>query len=189
VKMSKRAGEFVTLRDVVDEVGRDPVRFMMLFRKNDATLDFDLAKVVEQSKDNPVFYVQYAHARCASVFRQAREALPDAGFDAETLARADLALLDDEAELELMHRLAQYPRTIEAAAAAHEPHRVAFYLYDLASSFHTLWNKGKDSPQLRFVKQTDKESTEARLALVHALRCVLASGLAILGVTAPDEMR
>jgi arginyl-tRNA synthetase len=189
VKMSKRAGEFVTLRDVVDEVGRDPVRFMMLFRKNDATLDFDLAKVVEQSKDNPVFYVQYAHARCASVFRQAREALPDAAFDAETLARADLALLDDEAELELMHRLAQYPRTIEAAAAAHEPHRVAFYLYDLASSFHTLWNKGKDSPQLRFVKQTDKESTEARLALVHALRCVLASGLAILGVTAPDEMR
>ena len=189
VKMSKRAGEFVTLRDVVDEVGRDPVRFMMLFRKNDATLDFDLAKVVEQSKDNPVFYVQYAHARCASVFRQAREALPDAGFDAESLARADLALLDDEAELELMHRLAQYPRTIEAAAAAHEPHRVAFYLYDLASSFHTLWNKGKDSPQLRFVKQTDKESTEARLALVHALRCVLASGLAILGVTAPDEMR
>jgi len=189
VKMSKRAGEFVTLRDVVDEVGRDPVRFMMLFRKNDATLDFDLANVVEQSKDNPVFYVQYAHARCASVFRQAREALPDARLEAETLARADLALLDDEAELELMHRLAQYPRTIEAAAAAHEPHRVAFYLYDLASSFHTLWNKGKDSPQLRFVKQTDKESTEARLALVHALRCVLASGLAILGVTAPDEMR
>ena len=189
VKMSKRAGEFVTLRDVVDEVGRDPVRFMMLFRKNDATHDFDLAKVVEQSKDNPVFYVQYAHARCASVFRQAREALPDARLEAETLARADLALLDDEAELELMHRLAQYPRTIEAAAAAHEPHRVAFYLYDLASSFHTLWNKGKDSPQLRFVKQTDKESTEARLALVHALRCVLASGLAILGVTAPDEMR
>jgi arginyl-tRNA synthetase len=189
VKMSKRAGEFVTLREVVDEVGRDPVRFMMLFRKNDATLDFDLVKVVEQSKDNPVFYVQYAHARCASVFRQAREALPDVDFGAETLVKADLALLDDEAELELMHRLAQYPRTIEAAAAAHEPHRVAFYLYDLASSFHTLWNKGKDSPQLRFVKQTDKKSTEARLALVHALRCVLASGLAILGVTAPDEMR
>jgi arginyl-tRNA synthetase len=189
VKMSKRAGEFVTLRDVVDEVGRDAVRFMMLFRKNDATLDFDLAKVVEQSKDNPVFYVQYAHARCASVFRQAREALPDVDFDPKTLATADLALLDDEAELELMHRLAQYPRTIEAAAAAHEPHRVAFYLYDLASSFHTLWNKGKDSPQLRFVKQTDKKSTEARLALVHALRCVLGSGLAILGVTAPDEMR
>jgi arginyl-tRNA synthetase len=189
VKMSKRAGEFVTLRDVVDEVGRDPVRFMMLFRKNDATLDFDLAKVVEQSKDNPVFYVQYAHARCASVFRQAREALPDADFGAEALRGADLALLDDEAELEVMHRLAQYPRTVEAAAAAHEPHRVAFYLYDLASSFHTLWNKGKDSPQLRFVKQTDKKSTEARLALVYALRCVLSSGLAILGVTAPDEMR
>ena len=189
VKMSKRAGDFVTLREVVDEVGRDPVRFMMLFRKNDATLDFDLAKVVEQSKDNPVFYVQYAHARCASVFRQAGEAFPRADLSPVHLARADLALLADEAEVEVLRRLAQYPRAVEAAAAAHEPHRVAFYLYDLASAFHSLWNKGKDSPQLRFVKQDDKRFSEARLALVHALRCVLASGLAILGVTAPDEMR
>jgi len=189
VKMSKRAGDFVTLRDVVDEVGRDAVRFMMIFRKNDATLDFDLAKVVEQSKDNPVFYVQYAHARCASVFRQAAEAFSDANFSPEELEKADLSILSDEAEMDLIHRIAQYPRMIEAAAEAHEPHRVAFYLYDVASAFHSLWNKGKDLPQLRFVNQTDKESTKARLALVHALKGVLASGLAILGVTAPNEMR
>lgn len=189
VKMSKRAGDFVTLRDVVDEVGRDAVRFMMIFRKNDATLDFDLAKVVEQSKDNPVFYVQYAHARCASVFRQAADAFPGANFSAQELEKADLSILSDEAEMDLIHRIAQYPRMIEAAAEAHEPHRVAFYLYDVASAFHSLWNKGKDLPQLRFVNQTDKESTKARLALVHALRGVLASGLAILGVTAPNEMR
>jgi arginyl-tRNA synthetase len=189
VKMSKRAGDFVTLREVVDEVGRDAVRFMMLFRKNDATLDFDLAKVVEQSKDNPVFYVQYAHARCASVFRQAAEAFPGADFSAQQLGQADLSVLKDEAEMDLIHRIAQFPRTIEAAAEAHEPHRVAFYLYDLASSFHSLWNRGKDLPQLRFVNLTDKESTQARLALVHALKGVLASGLAVLGVTAPDEMR
>jgi arginyl-tRNA synthetase len=189
VKMSKRAGDFVTLRDVVDEVGRDAVRFMMIFRKNDATLDFDLAKVVEQSKDNPVFYVQYAHARSASIFRQAAEAFPGANFSSKQLENADLSVLSDEAELDLIHRIAQYPRAIEAAAEAHEPHRVAFYLYDLASAFHSLWNKGKDLPQLRFVNQTDKDSTEARLALVHALKGVLASGLAILGVTAPDEMR
>ena len=189
VKMSKRSGDFVTLREVVDEVGRDAARFMMIFRKNDATLDFDLAKVVEQSKDNPVFYVQYAHARCASVFRQAGEAFPGADFSAGELAKADLSILSDEAEMDLVHRIAQFPRTIEAAAEAHEPHRVAFYLYDLASAFHSLWNKGKDLPQLRFVNLTDKDSTQARLALVHALKGVLASGLAILGVTAPDEMR
>jgi arginyl-tRNA synthetase len=189
VKMSKRSGDFVTLREVVDEVGRDATRFMMIFRKNDATLDFDLAKVVEQSKDNPVFYVQYAHARCASVFRQAGEAYPGADFSAAQLEKADLSILSDEAELDIIHRIAQFPRVIEAAAEAHEPHRVAFYLYDLASAFHSLWNKGKDLPQLRFVNLTDKESTQARLALVHALKGVLASGLAILGVTAPDEMR
>ncbi|HEY8384276.1 MAG TPA: arginine--tRNA ligase [Microvirga sp.] len=189
VKMSKRSGEFVTLREVVDEVGRDAVRFMMIFRKNDAPLDFDLAKVMEQSKDNPVFYVQYAHARCASVFRQAREAYPGHAFDAQALAAVDLSVLSDEGEIDVMRRLAQYPRVIEGAAEAHEPHRVAFYLYDLASAFHSLWNKGKDLPQLRFVNQTDENSTQARLALVHALKGVLASGLAILGVTAPDEMR
>ncbi|MBM6596114.1 arginine--tRNA ligase [Microvirga pudoricolor] len=189
VKMSKRAGDFVTLREVVDEVGRDAVRFMMLYRKNDATLDFDLAKVVEQSKDNPVFYVQYARARCASVLRQAAEAFPGATFSADRLVRADLALLSDEAEADLIQRIAQFPRLVEAAAEAHEPHRVAFYLYDLASSFHSLWNKGKDLPQLRFVNQTNEDSTHARLALVHALKGVLDAGLSILGVTAPDEMR
>ncbi|MFL5025739.1 MAG: arginine--tRNA ligase [Microvirga sp.] len=189
VKMSKRSGDFVTLREVVDEVGRDATRFMMIFRKNDAPLDFDLAKVVEQSKDNPVFYVQYAHARCASVFRQAAEAFPGADFSAAQLGKADLSILGDEAEMDIIHRIAQFPRTIEAAAEAHEPHRVAFYLYDLASAFHSLWNKGKDLPQLRFVNLTDEDSTQARLALVHALKGVLASGLAILGVTAPDEMR
>ena len=189
VKMSKRSGDFVTLREVVDEVGRDAVRFMMLFRKNDATLDFDLAKVVEQSKDNPVFYVQYAHARCASVLRQAGEVFPQADFSGRSLATADLSVLADEAEMDVIRRIAQYPRMIEAAAEAHEPHRAAFYLYDLASTFHSLWNKGKDLPQLRFVNQSDEDSTKARLALVHALKGVLASGLAILGVTAPDEMR
>jgi arginyl-tRNA synthetase len=188
VKMSKRAGDFVTLRDVVDEVGTDPVRFMMLYRKNDAPLEFDLAKVLEQSKDNPVFYVQYAHARAASVFRQAREAFGRAPEAAE-LAAADLSLLTDEAEEELARRIGQYPRAVDAAAAAHEPHRIAFYLYDLAGLFHALWNKGKDLPQLRFVKQGDEQSTLARLALVGALKGVLASGLSILGVQAPEEMR
>lgn len=189
VKMSKRSGDFVTLREVVDEVGPDAVRFMMLFRKNDATLDFDLEKVLEQSKENPVFYVQYAHARCASVFRQAAEALPGLDLSPKRLAGADFALLADESEIDVARMIAQFPRVVEAAAASHEPHRVAFYLYDLASAFHSLWNKGKDLPQLRFVNQTDRSSTPARLALVHAVRCVLASGLAILGVSAPDEMR
>jgi arginyl-tRNA synthetase len=189
VKMSKRSGDFVTLREVVDEVGRDAARFMMLYRKNDAPLDFDLAKVVEQSKDNPVFYVQYAHARCASVLRQAADAFDGLSLLPQDLAKADLSVLSDEAEREVIHRIAQYPRVVEAAAEAHEPHRLAFYLYELASTFHSLWNKGKDSPQLRFVNQTDRVSTEARLALVLALKSVLASGLTVLGVTAPDEMR
>ncbi|MDJ1157139.1 arginine--tRNA ligase [Chelatococcus sp. SYSU_G07232] len=189
VRMSKRAGDFVTLREVIDEVGRDAVRFMMLFRKNDATLDFDLAKVVEQSKDNPVFYVQYAHARCASVFRQAREVFPDLDTAPAALEKAQFDRLSDEAEVDIIKRVAQYPRALEAAAAAREPHRVAFFLHDLASAFHSLWNKGKDAPELRFVNQTDRDSTLARLALVHAVRSVLASGLAILGVAAPEEMR
>jgi arginyl-tRNA synthetase len=189
VKMSKRSGDFVTLREVIDEVGRDAVRFMMIFRKNDATLDFDLAKVVEQSKDNPVFYVQYAHARCASIFRQAREAFPDLDLSPQALAGADLARLIDEAELGIVKLIAAYPRIVEGAAAAHEPHRLAFFVHELASAFHSLWNKGKDSPQLRFVNQTDRESTVARLAFVHAVRSVLASGLAVAGVAAPEEMR
>ena len=189
VKMSKRSGDFVTLREVIDEVGRDAVRFMMIFRKNDATLDFDLAKVVEQSKDNPVFYVQYAHARCASIFRQAREVFPDLDLAPAELAQADLAYLTDEAEIGIVKLIAAYPRIIEGAAAAHEPHRVAFFVHELASAFHSLWNKGKDSPQLRFVNQTDRKSTLARLAFVHAVRSVLASGLAVAGVAAPEEMR
>ncbi|SFL23730.1 arginine--tRNA ligase [Methylorubrum salsuginis] len=190
VKMSKRAGEFVTLRDVIDEVGRDAIRFMMLYRKNDATLDFDLAKVVEQSKDNPVFYVQYGHARRFSVLRQAREAMPGEDFSREALlADADLSALTDPGEIEMMRLIAQYPRVLESAAAAHEPHRIAFYLYETASSLHSFWNKGKDLPQLRIVNPTDRKSTRARLALVEALGGVLASGLAVLGVSAPDEMR
>ncbi|CAO4192103.1 arginine--tRNA ligase [Methylorubrum extorquens] len=190
VKMSKRAGEFVTLRDVIDEVGRDAIRFMMLYRKNDATLDFDLAKVVEQSKDNPVFYVQYGHARRFSVLRQAREALPGEDFSpAALLADADLSVLTDPGEIEMMRLIAQYPRVLESAAAAHEPHRIAFYLYETASSLHSFWNKGKDLPQLRIVNPTDRNSTRARLALVEALGGVLASGLAVLGVSAPNEMR
>lgn len=189
VRMSKRSGDFVTLREVIDEVGRDAVRFMMIFRKNDATLDFDLAKVVEQSKDNPVFYVQYAHARCASIFRQAREAFPGIDLSPGVLAQADLSRLTDEAEIGIIKMIAAYPRMIDAAASAHEPHRVAFFVHELASAFHSLWNKGKDSPQLRFVNQTDRESTVARLAFVHAVRSVLASGLAVVGVAAPEEMR
>lgn len=189
VKMSKRSGEFVTLRDVIEEVGRDPVRFMMLFRKNDATLDFDLAKVIEQSKENPVFYVQYAHARCRSVFRQAETAFPGASFERDALRDADLSVLTDAAELDVIRRLSQFPRIVEASALAHEPHRVAFYLYDLASDFHGLWNRGKEAPHLRFVIETDRNSSYARLALVDAVTSVLAAGLGILGVTAPDEMR
>jgi len=189
VKMSKRSGDFVTLREVVDEVGVDAVRFIMLMRKNDAPLDFDLAKVIEQSKDNPVFYVQYAHARAHSVLRQALSVFPDIDLSPAALARADLALLEDEGEQALIKILAQYPRVIEAAASAHEPHRLAFYLHDLASLFHSHWNRGKDQPQLRFVNQDLRELSCARLALVTGLMIVLASGLSVLGVNAPDEMR
>ena len=194
VKMSKRAGEFVTLREVVDEVGRDAVRFMMLYRKNDAVLDFDLAKVIEQSRDNPVFYVQYGHARGRSVFRNAREVVPDLPSDrspgpGRCWPAAALDRLDDPGELALMRRLALYPRLVEAAASAHEPHRIAFYLYELASDFHAQWNRGKDSPHLRFIIQNDPLMTMARLALVQGVVTVLASGLGMLGVEAPEEMR
>ena len=190
VKMSKRAGEFVTLREVVDEVGRDAVRFMMLFRKNDATLDFDLAKVIEQSRDNPVFYVQYGHARGQSVFRNAREAFPDLPADMINLVEAaNLERLSDPAELALMRQIALYPRVVEGASAAHEPHRIAFYLYDLASEFHALWTLGNASPHLRFIIQNDRELTLARLVLIQGVVTVLASGLALLGVAAPNEMR
>jgi arginyl-tRNA synthetase len=189
VKMSKRSGDFVTLREVVDEVGVDAVRFMMLFRKNEAPLEFDLAKVIEQSKDNPVFYVQYAHARTKSVFRQASAAFPDMDLSPAALARADLARLTDDGEIALIKLIAQYPRVIESAAFAHEPHRVAFYLHDLAALFHSHWNRGKDQPQLRFLNEKERDLSNARLALVCSLTSVLASGLNVLGVNAPDEMR
>ena len=189
VKMSKRAGDFITLREVVDEVGVDATRFMMIFRKNDAPLEFDLAKVIEQSKDNPVFYVQYANARGHSILRQARAAFADLDLSAESLSGASLDLLSDEGEKAIAKLIAQYPRQIEAAASAHEPHRVAFYLHDLASAFHSHWNRGKDHPGLRFVNEENRELTRARVALVVALTRVLASGLGILGVSAPEEMR
>jgi arginyl-tRNA synthetase len=193
VKMSKRAGELVTLGEVVEEVGRDAVRFMMLYRKNDAPLDFDLAKVIEQSRDNPVFYVQYGHARGQSVFRNAREVVPDLPQDAAAraaeLATAPLERLKDAAEIALIKRLALYPRVVDAASGAHEPHRIAFYLYELASEFHAQWTRGKDLPHLRFIIQNDPQVTKARLALVQGVVAVLASGLALLGVEAPEEMR
>jgi len=189
VRMSKRAGAFVTLREVVEEVGRDPVRFMMLYRKNDAALDFDLAKVLEQSKDNPVFYVQYAHARAASVFRNARQVFPSVSERAPEVVGADLTRLEDAGEIELIRRLAAYPVIIEGAARAHEPHRLAFYLYDLASAFHAQWTRGNDSPHLRFIQPEDAGLTGARLALIAATKRVIFSGLTLLGVQAPDEMR
>jgi arginyl-tRNA synthetase len=189
VKMAKREGEFVTLRDVVDEVGRDPVRFMMLYRKNDAALDFDLAKVLEQSKDNPVFYVQYAHARAKSVFRNAQQIFPALGESSQDVLDADLSLLSDAGEIDLIKRLAAFPALVDGAARAHEPHRLAFYLYDLASSFHGQYARGNDSPHLRFIQAGDGILTAARLALVQANAQVLATGLQLLGVLAPSEMR
>ncbi len=193
VKMSKRSGEFITLREVVDEVGRDAVRFMMLYRKNDAPLDFDMDKVKEQSRDNPVFYVQYGHARCHSIFRNAAAVVPDLPTDpkarAQRLANADLTRLVDASELSLMRKIALYPRLIEASALAHEPHRVAFYLYELASEFHAMWTKGNDAPHLRFIILDDPQMTVARLALVQGVVTVFASGLSLLGVDAPLEMR
>ena len=189
VKMSKRSGDFVTLREVVEEVGRDSVRFMMLYRKNSEPLDFDFAKVTEQSKDNPVFYVQYAHARCMSVFRQAKEAFPDLDTEALDLSAAVADMIEDPSELQLIGKLAEYPRIVEAAALSQEPHRIAFYLYDLASSFHAHWNKGKDQPELRFVNDKNRQLSIARLGLVRAVASVLKSGLSITGTEAPVEMR
>ena len=188
-KMSKRAGTFVTLRDVVDEVGRDPVRYMMLYRKNQETLDFDFAKVTEQSKDNPVFYVQYAHARSASVLRNAIEQIPGLDVSAAALGNANLSILTDPGEIDLVKRLAAFPRLIDGAASAHEPHRLAFYLYDLASALHSQWTRGNDSPHLRFIQSNDGVATSARLALIAATKTVIKSGLEILGVEAPDAMR
>ena len=189
VKMSKRAGTFVTLRDVVDEVGKDVVRFIMLTRKNDAGLDFDFAKVREQSKDNPVFYVQYAHARSYSVWRMAADELgPDAVSDDKVLG-ADLSLLKDPAEMSLIKMMAGWPRLVESAAEAHEPHRMAFYMYDLAALFHQLWNKGKEDATLRFIINDNIPLTMARLALIRGMATVIASGFGVFGITPKEEMR
>ena len=186
-KMSKRAGTFVTLRDVVDEVGADVTRFVMLTRKNDAPLDFDFDKVLEQSKDNPVFYVQYAHARICSVLRKA-QGMGMTCDDAE-LQKADLAFLDHDAELALMRKIAEWPRIVELAARTQEPHRVAAYLSELAAEFHALWNRGNDTPGLRFVQEGDRATTLAKLALARATGVAISAGLAILGVSPVEEMR
>jgi arginyl-tRNA synthetase len=188
VRMSKRAGTFVTLREVIDEVGRDVFRFMMLTRRNDQALDFDFAKVTEQSKDNPVFYVQYAHARAASVMRHAAEAFPAEVLSDQALAEAPLDLLADPAELALIRQLALWPRLVESAAEAHEPHRIAFYLQEVAAQFHMLWNKGRDESTLRFILAADPALTRARLALVRGVAIVVASGLAVIGVEPVEEM-
>lgn len=189
VRMSKRAGTFVTLRDVVDQVGKDVVRFIMLTRKNDAQLDFDFKKVTEQSKDNPVFYVQYAHARICSVLRNAGKDLPSIATDDASLSGADMGRLGHEAELALLKLLAGWPRLVESAAEAHEPHRIAFFLQEVAAAFHGLWNVGRDDVSARFLIAEDVELSRARLALIRAVAIVIASGLAVMGVTPVEEMR
>ena len=189
VKMSKRSGNFVTLRNLVDEVGKDVVRFIMLTRKNDASLDFDLTAVTEQSRDNPVWYVQYAHARCNSIRRMVETQMPGLNIGDKALASAALDRLSDDTEVALMRIMASWPRIVEAAAEAHEPHRIAFYLSELASAFHSHWNRGKDEPELRFIIEDDPEVTVARFALVRAIQTVVASGLAIFGIEPVAEMR
>lgn len=189
VKMSKRAGNFITMRDLVDEVGKDVVRFIMLTRKSDAGLDFDFAKVTEKTRDNPVFYVQYAHARGRSVFRHAKDMWPTADFSDAGLAKAQLELLTDVDELGVMRAMASWPRIVESAALTHEPHRVAFYLFELASQFHALWNKGNDATELRFLQADNQAISLARLALVRGVGLVIASGLGVMGVEPVEEMR
>ncbi len=188
-KMSKRAGTYVTLQELVEVVGRDVVRFIMLTRRNDAQLEFDLARATEQSRENPVFYVQYAHARCRSVLRMAKAAFGNLDLEREALAAADLSRLTDDSELGLIKMLAAWPRLVEAAAEVHEPHRVAFYLYDLAAAFHGLWTKGKDDSSLRFIAEDNQSLTTTRLALVRGVETVIASGLEIMGVAPVEEMR
>ena len=189
MRMSKRAGNFVTLRELVDEVGRDVVRFIMLTRKQDSQMEFDLDKALEQSRDNPIFYVQYAHARCRSVLRNAATLIAECELTWSALARVDMTALNDPAEMELIKLMAGWPRLIESAAEAREPHRVAYYLQDLAECFHTLWNKGKDDARLRFIHEDDTARTLARLALVQGVATVIASGLKICGVTPVEELR
>jgi arginyl-tRNA synthetase len=187
-KMSKRSGDLVTVADVVEEVGSDATRFMLLYRRNDAAMDFDFDLVKEQTRDNPVFYVQYAHARACSVFRVAERELPGIDVSAQALGNAEVERLSSEAELELIRAVAQWPRVVRGAAEAHEPHRIAFYLYELAGAFHGFWAKGNADVSLRFVNSADPTLTTARLALVDAVRQVLVNGLRILGVTAPVEL-
>jgi len=189
VKMSKRAGTFVTLREAVEQVGKDVFRFVMLTRRNDQPLDFDFAKVVEQSKDNPVFYVQYAHARARSVLRLAHDSMPGADLSPAALAKGNLELLTESEEIALIRQMANWPRLVEAAAETHEPHRIAFYLQELAAAFHALWHKGKDDASLRFLLEGKPELTRARLALVQGMAFVIASGLKVFGVTPAEEMR
>ena len=187
-KMSKRSGDLVTLADVVEEVGADATRFMLMYRRNDASMDFDFALVKEQTKDNPVFYVQYAHARTYSIFKTAQRDLPALDVSHAALAAADIERIVTPSELDLVRVLAAWPRTVAAAAIAHEPHRIAFYVHDLAAAFHSYWAKGKDDASLRFVNAEDPKLTLARLALVDAVRQVIVNGLGILGVSAPEEL-
>ena len=189
VRMSKRAGTFITLRDLLDEVGRDAVRFTMLTRKSDAQMEFDIAQAVAQTRENPVFYVQYAHARCRSVLRAAADMFGAETISASALQTTSLDSLGHEAELTLIRRLAGWPRVLESAALAREPHRIAFFLYDLAADFHMLWNRGRDDAALRFLQADHKVETLAKVALVEATAIVIRSGLAVMGVTPVEEMR
>ena len=187
--MSKRAGNFVTVQDLIDEVGKDVVRFIMLTRRNDAQMEFDLDKATEQSRDNPVFYVQYAHARICSVMRLASESFPGVDLSDAALAMADMNQLKSSEEMEVVRKIAEWPRAVEAAAATHEPHRIAFYLNDLASMFHALWTRGREDASLRFVHEGEPELTMAKLALARAVAVVIASGLTVFGVQPVEELR
>jgi arginyl-tRNA synthetase len=189
LKMSKRSGQFITLQEVVDRVGRDVFRFMMLTRKNDAQLDFDFGKVTEQTRENPVFYVHYAHARCRSVLRHAEAEFGAAAVSDEALRRAGFQHLTDRSEIDLMKAISGWPRIVESAAQAHEPHRIAYYLHDLASQFHLLWTKGKDDSSLRFISAANVPLTMARLALVRGVQLVIASALDVFGVQPVEELR
>ena len=189
VRMSKRSGDFVTIEDVVKAVGKDVIRFIMLTRKNDQVLEFDFDKVVEQSRDNPVFYVQYAHARCCSVLRNADIGNNGGSFEKSNFCNNNLSLLTDKNELNVIKILANWPRIIQGAAKAHEPHRIAFYLSDLAAAFHSLWNKGKEDEKLRFIIEDDKELSSARLSLIKAIAIVIATGLEVIGIEAAEELR